>query len=271
MLLFTIAWSGGVATAQEPSPSPTDDPGPLAVPVDEPPPPTAAPPPTHVTPRPGHRPPRVARPNAPVSPDQDAAHAAAIRQYRDQYLSMRQVRTTSVDVGYDYVPYGVYGVWRRRYGVLAVPHTYVTHGTELGVFEGGHRLDVPATYEALGDQAGLDQLERRIRSNRTWSNLGYGVAVAGIATSVVGLVELDQSRSWIQQQQWGSVTGAGVGMLIGGVIAGAIPSARAQRLEYDHSLSFDLDELQNQFAEHNAQLAEELGLSQTEAAQLERR
>jgi len=241
----------------------------LAVPVGESP-QNPPPPPTHLTPRGNRGHPAQATPS--VDPG-DAAHAAAIRRYRNQYLSMREGSTTRLDVSYDYVPYGVYGGWRRRFGfgMVAVPHTYVSQGTQLAVFEGPHRLDVPATYEALGDQDGLDRLNQRIRTNKSWANVGYTVALAGVATSIVGLVEMDNTRSWREAQQWGTVTGAGVGLMLGGVIGGAIPSARAQRLQYDHSLSFDLDDLKSDFAAHNVQLASQLGLSQTEAANIERR
>jgi len=174
-------------------------------------------------------------------------------------------------VGYDYVPYGVYGYWRRRYGVIAIPHTTVTHGTELGVFEGPHRIDVPTTYQALGDDAGYERLEDRIRSNRTLGDVGYAVALTGVAASVIGLFEMDTVRTWHDEQFWGTITGGGVGLMLGGAIGGAIPAGRASRLQYDHELSFDVDTLQKDFADHNAQLASQLGLSQTEAAELERR
>src|SRR4051812_23466154 len=109
MLLVTLAWSGGVATAQEPPP---DSGGPpLAVPIgSSQPPPPAVPPRASPPPPPSRVMPRGRRPHAPAqAPTQtDAAHAAAIRQYRDQYLSTRQIGTTKVDVDYDYVPYGVY-------------------------------------------------------------------------------------------------------------------------------------------------------------------
>jgi hypothetical protein len=253
MLLTVLALSGG-ASAQEIPPTG----GPIAIPADEPAPP----------PRRGPR----RRGLDGDTPSQDLAHAQAIRDYRDQYLSLRQVGETSVGVDYTYVPatgWGPYG--RPRMGWRAVPYTYAVHSTEWAVFQGRQRLDVPGTYAALGEQSTADALERKIRANRTAANVGYGVGVAGVVASVVGMIGADQARSWPEFRTWGTVSLTGVGMMVGGFVGGTFPGAHARRLQFDHEKAFDLPDLERQFDDHNALLASQLGLSQSEAALIEKR
>jgi hypothetical protein len=255
MLLTVLAFWGGVATAQESS-----DPngGPLAIPGGAPPPPPAG----QVRPKP-----RV----EPGPPSDDLAHARAIREYREQHLALRKVGTARIGVDYAYVPYGGYGPYGPTWGITPMPHTWVVRGTEWAVFEGPNRIDVPTTFDALGDEAGLERVTRRIRTNRTLGNLGYAVGLGGLATSIVGLVQMDRSRSWSDELYWSQVSAAGVGLMIGGFVGGTFPAARAERLQHDHEVTFDLDALDERIDAHNEALAADLGLSQTEAARLERR
>lgn len=250
-----------VAAAQDSPPTDTeaDDGPPLAIPIPEEP---AAVEVLELAPR-----------------DDRGADGRAIRTYREQFLALRTFGETQVGTTWDYTPVGRWGPYGYRTGWRAWPRPYVVRTTSRGVFQGQTQLDVPSTLAALGDDAARQDLDRRIQTNQTLGNVSYGLGVAGVAASVVGLIALDQCCSspvlpgdvdtLRAARTWSTVSASGVVLLVGGFIGGTIPSGRAQRLQYDYATTLDLDVLGARIAEHNEQLAAEFGLTPTEAARVE--
>ncbi|MEQ1572538.1 MAG: hypothetical protein ABMA64_43360 [Myxococcota bacterium] len=204
-----------------------------------------------------------------TAPHTDLSHARAIRSYRDQRLVLREVSRT--EVGVDYVAAGVYGRAGRRVGVAMVPQPFAVRTQEWVVVEGARRLDVPSTWLALEEPARADALSQKIRTHRAIGNLGYAVGAAGLLGSVVGMVQVGGADTWRDHRYWSQVSTVSAGVMLGGFIGGSIPAARADRLQNDHARSFDLAELDARFAAHNEALAQQLGLSATEAAHLDGR
>jgi hypothetical protein len=194
---------------------------------------------------------------------------AAYRDYRSRHLALRSLSEAYVGTTWSYGWYGGYGWHGPGWGWAAWPHPFVVRREERAVFQGSERLDVPETLGALGDVTGKQQLERRIRKNRTIAGVLYGVGVAGVAASVVGLVGMDQARTYDDLTTWNVVSWGGVGLMVGGFVGGSFPSSRAWRLQLEPDATFEPAELQRRIEEHNERLAAELGLDPIEAMQLE--
>jgi hypothetical protein len=202
-------------------------------------------------------------------PSSDLARARAQREYLDRHLSLRRYGEASLGVGY-----ATAGWWgpRGRFHYGVVPYTRVVRRVGIGVFQGESRIDVPTTLEVLGDDAGYRSLQSRINTNRTLANMGAAVGVAGIGATVVGVVQLnDPFLTFDEALTWRSVTYTGVGMILGGFLAGAIPAGRAQELQFDYDETFAPGELDQRVDRYNEQLASELGIRPTEAVRLEQR
>lgn len=241
-----------VAAAQETG----EGEAPLAIPADEP----AAPRTEVVVPD---------RPLAIPGRREPATDASAIREYRSRFLAVRNLSEAYVGTTWSYGWYGGYGWHGPGWGWAAWPHPFVVRREEQAVFQGPNRLDVPETLGALGDSAGREVLERRIRKNRAWSGVLFGLGVAGVAGSVVGLVGMDQARTFDELTTWNAVSWGGVGLMVGGFVGGSFPSSRAWRLQLDHDATIDPAELERRVAAHNEALAAELGLDPIEAIRLE--
>lgn len=237
-----------VAVAAEPEP-------PLAIPAHEAP----SPPPAAVS-----RPPQVA-----VA--YDGRMARAMRDYRGRYLSLRQMSEIAVGTT---MTYGWYGGWGTAGhagwgGWVAVPQPWLAQRDVLAVYEGPRRIDMPATHRTLGDPAGAEKLESKMRSNRTAAGFLYTIGVAGMVASIGGLIAAENADTWEEANEWTTVSWIGVGATVFGFVGGSIPSAQARRLQADPSASFDLDELQARINSRNDALAAELGLPPELAVGLE--
>jgi hypothetical protein len=174
----------------------------------------------------------------------------ARQAYRTQALSLR--------------PYSEFyqGTTFSRWGTVMVARPFYVERTELGVFQGRERLDVPQTLGALGDLQGQQALEQRIHRSRSTGHLLYGLGALGIASSIVGLIGLDHATSYEEAQIFGNMSLWGLGVGIGGFVVGSFPTGKAYRLQYDLEASQDLDELEARIETHNRELADSLGLPQ---------
>lgn len=260
--VFCAIWLTSAARGQEPAPpapapppaAPAPPPAapadelPLAIPVDAPPPAPLDAPPAPDGPRRGER-------------------IEAARTYRGEALTVRDFTETYVSSTYAYAYrrrfWGGYGRW----GVFAVP--VVVHRDAWGVFQGNARLDVPSTYAALGDDDGKRLIERKIRTNEAFGTAGYVVGAAGVAATIVGYVGRDNATTVPQLVTWSNVAVGGLVALVGGLVEGSITSGRAERLQYDHDATFDRAELDQRIADHNAALADQLGLTPQQVARIE--
>ncbi len=207
------------------------------------------------------RPLAVPEPGAPRLGD-----SRAIREYRSRYLAVRSISdlvhgTTWAGWGYPYRGWGWGWGW---------PQPWVYRVDSLADTLGPHRLDVPARFGALGDVTGARTLARRIRRHRGATTALTAVGVAGIVTSVAGLIGMDRAVTWDDRRDWSTVSLGGVGLMVGGFVGASIPSGRAARLQYQPEASFDLAELERRVAEHNERLARELGLDPGRAVEIER-
>lgn len=185
-------------------------------------------------------------------------NSRALREYRNRYLAVR--RLSEVVRGYG----GWYGGWG------AWPHPWVYRVESWVVTKGQQRLDVPNTLTALGDVPARQALERRIRKNRTAAALLTGAGVAGVITSVVGLIGVDQATTWDDRRDWSNLSVGGLGLAVGGFVGASFPSRKAVRLQLEPEATFDIDVLQQRVADHNERLARELGLDPDRAVGLER-
>lgn len=242
------------------------DEGPLAIPVDEAPPATRQP--KGATPaqtedgRPLALPPdATGRPRPPEPPRALAASAQlarALRTYERKALSVRPVTDFSVRTaavagwgpGWGWGPY-----WGGWYGVPVVD---AQQG--WAIFEGDHRLDVPTALDKLGDTPLRVQLEGRMRRARTAGSVWTGLGVAGIVGGLVGIVGLDQSRTYAEARTWSTVATASSLVGIGGLVVGSFPSSKARRLAVDPSWTLSRDDAEERAESVNGALAAELGI-----------
>jgi hypothetical protein len=228
---------------------------PLAIPAEEP-----APPPRT----------EVVVPDRPLAvPGSAPEHARAVREYRARHLAVRNLSQAYVGTGWSYGWYGGGGYGWPGWGWTAWPRPFVVRHEEQAIFQGPNRLDVPETLAVLGDTAGKERLERRIRRNRTAAGVLFGLGVAGIASSITGLVGMDQARSYDELAAWNAVSWGGVGLMVGGFVGGSFPSSRAWRLQLEPDATMEPAELQRWMSEYNARLASELGLDAMEAVRIE--
>jgi hypothetical protein len=210
-----------------------------------------------------------ARAPFPEPPSRDGARAKALREYRAQHLAVQRLTETRIGTAWSYGYRRVWGPYGPGWGWAAFPHPFVVRTDAIGVFRGPERIDVPTTLDALGELDRQRDLEQRIATNRTLATTAYGIGVAGVAASIVGLIGLDNASTFDEAAQWSTVSTTGLGLIVGGFVGGSIPSARAQRLQYDHTATEDIDDLGRRIAAHNAVLAEELGLSPDEAERID--
>lgn len=184
----------------------------------------------------------------------------ARQAYRAQALSLRPY--SEFYQGTSYSRRVVFTPWGP--GTVTVARPFYVERTELGVFQGRERLDVPQTLQALGDLQAQGALEQRIHHNRSTGHLLYGLGVLGIAGSIVGLIGLDHADTYEEAQTFGTLSMAGLGVGVGGFVVGSFPTGKAYRLQYDLEASQDLDELEARIDQHNRELAESLGLQKRE-------
>jgi hypothetical protein len=179
------------AAAQEESSPEAVDEAPLAVPVGQEPPASARP--------------RVEEPLAvPGRRQLSAEEVAAVRTYRREQLSVRGYRETYVGSTTTFT--GGYGRWGWGWGGgwgWTTPYVMEVEG--WNVWQGSHPLSVPEALEALGEPGRRVELERSIRRKRSTGTALYVLGGAGLVTSIVGLVGLDQARTWPEARAWSTV------------------------------------------------------------------
>lgn len=193
-----------------------------------------------------------------------------MRAYRGRYLSLRQVSELAMGTHWSYGISGAYSTGNAAWGGwVATPQAWVSQRDSLAVYEGPMMIDMPAAYRALGDPQGAKKLERKIKSNRRAAGFMYTLGVAGMVTSIGGLIAAENAQTWEEAEEWQTLSWVGVGATAVGFIGASLPSARARRLKSDPAVAFDLEELQARIDARNEEIANELGLPPELAVTLE--
>ncbi|MCA9494696.1 MAG: hypothetical protein KC621_32430 [Myxococcales bacterium] len=189
----------------------------------------------------------------------DAYDLRAVREYREHHLTVRTITetwyTTTWGPGWGWGP--------------AWPQTWVHRDQRVLLFEGNRVIDVPTALSTLGDVPAQQQLLRRISNHRNAATALTAVGFTGMAATLVGLVGFDEARTLEQAQTWSLVSGTGAVVMLGGMIGGAFPAARARTLLMDPMATFEAGEAERRFREHDDQLAAALGLSPAQVDAIE--
>ncbi len=215
--------------------------------------------------------PLLDRPPRPDRPRAEDFDVRALREYRNHHLSLRTVADTWISTSWTGWGWGPGWAWGPGYGYgyAAWPRTWIHQDTRLVVFEGHVPLDVPATLGELGDVSAQQDLLRRIRRNRRATSVLDALGLLGLGVAVGGLVGLEDARTVEDQQTWGAISAGGAGLMLGGFVGSAFPGARAKRLLLDPTATFEPGEVERRVEEHNARLADALGLPEEHAARVD--
>jgi hypothetical protein len=145
------------------------------------------------------------------------------------------------------------GVWAGLWGAL--PSEMRLQGRLAG-----SGLDAPALLDALGDTAGASALRQRVRSQRTVAGVLLGLAVAGGGAVIASEVSKRNTNDPVAQNNWQLVAIGGWAGLVGGLAGSSIPSRQAARLVAHPDLTVPASELEQRVVDHNASIADMLGL-----------
>jgi hypothetical protein len=240
-------WTLALTTLAFAEPSTSD--APLAIPAGRPP------------PAGGHRAPGGRR-----APQVDEAYVAALDTYRRERLRLRPYETFSYSSTGGWVGWGGWGPgWGWGVGF---PTVWVDTAHRVGIYEGADRLDVPAALRALDEPERAAGLDRRIRKNRTWSDVGTAVGVVGVLGTLTCLVGSQTTYDPYLSDQWMIGTVASTAAMAGGFVFAGFPGTRAERLQFDPSATFEPGELESDVSAHNDALARDLGLTPADTARL---
>lgn len=221
--------------------------------------------------------------NAPRHPSERAGaqrspeRLQALRQYQDERLTLRP--ETEVSGGNSFVVGGVWGGGYRPgpYGGLhygwAVPGAVITEPLTLergwGVYQGPQRLDTPELLRATGQDLRAADLEHDIRRAKFASNVWLGVAGAGVATAISGMMAQSIAESRDEAIFFNNVTLGGVGVAAFGLIGSSFPATKARALRHDPAATLSLQETQELVRKNNEALRSQLGLSPDDVWQVE--
>lgn len=162
--------------------------------------------------------------------------------------------------------WGGYGAWGPPPMVVQDPVRTVRG---WGVYQGPVRLDTPSFARLVGasaiEQALAQDLRRLDRRGRAWG----GVVVVGALGLLGGVVTTTQAGTPAQFRLGNQITLGGGAVLLGGLIGGSLPRAKASELRQDPSTRFTAPEAQRLADAHNERLRAELGLRPDEVWLLE--
>ena len=137
------------------------------------------------------------------------------------------------------------------------------------VLRGAEVLDVPSFLGEVGDVHGRDALLERARQKRRTAGFWYTVGAAGAAAMLGGLVQMERAGDVPRYYQGAMIATGGTLTLMGGLVAGSLPSAKARRLVAEPAESLSLPAVERVILDHNEALRRELGLSPAQAMRVE--
>ena len=103
-----------------------------------------------------------------------------------------------------------------------------------------------------------------MRRARTAGTVWTAVGVAGLVGGLVGVVGLDQSRTYDDARLWSTVATASSLVGIGGLVVGSFPASKSRRLAVDPSWTLSREDAEERADTANAALAAELGIQEAE-------
>lgn len=212
------------------------------------------------------RPPRPGRPER--APRLDEAYVRALDTYRRERLRLRPYDSFSVSSSGGWVGWGGGWGW-GGWGVgMGFPTVWVDRHTNLAIYQGEHRLDVPDAMRVMREPERAAGLDRRIRNQRRASAVATGLGVAGLAGSLAGLVGSTWAYDPFVRDLWSLETLGATGVMVGGFVVAGFPGHRADRLQYDPTATFEEGELESDVERYNAELAAELGISPVDVSRM---
>lgn len=212
---------------------------------------------------------RRAQAQAAAQAEIDAAERlAALREYKAQRLSIRE--ETELRGG------GVSSVYQPGYGVTAgtgvmqpvITDPYYTVQT-WAVYEGDQRLSVPDYLLLTGQEELAEALLLDIQRSERQSKLLYGMGVAGVVLSGVGVIGQINSTDADSYALYRGAALGGVVLAVGGFVGGSLPASRARGLQEDVGYRFTVEQVQPRLDAYNEQLRRDLGLSAQDVLILE--
>ena len=187
----------------------------------------------------------------------------ALRTYKSQRLQVRaetEYRGSSVAT-FTSMSYG----YPRGMGTGVVVTDNISTFRTWGVYRGPQRLSAPDFLHLAQAAERRDALVADIKRLRRKSKVWYGVAGAGVAGVVAGLVGMASANNVDTYRTYNQVSLAGTLVTIGGLFGASFPASKASRLYKYPGASMSSDEANDLAHGANEQLRQELEIAPNEA------
>lgn len=187
----------------------------------------------------------------------------ALRTYKSQRLQVRaetEYRGSSVAT-FTSMSYG----YPRGMGTGVVVTDNISTFRTWGVYRGPQRLSAPDFLHLAQAAERRDALVADIKRLRRKSKAWYGVAGAGVAGVVAGLVGMASANNVDTYRTYNMVSLSGTLVTIGGLFGASFPASKASRLYKYPGASMSSDEANDLAHGANEQLRQELKIAPNEA------
>lgn len=190
----------------------------------------------------------------------------AMHDYRADHLRVVPVTSwTYHNQSVGFSSYSGYG-WNS---FVALGPTFATPHHEWRIAKGATLIGVPRFLELSQQTERRKELLGQIKRNKTYTRVFGGVAVASAAALVGGLVTQINATNDEAYRQGSMMSDYGSFGLAFGLIAASIPGGRAKRLATQPSASMTPEEAESIIRQHNEALRVSLGLTASEAFEIE--
>ncbi len=195
-----------------------------------------------------------------------AKNPQGMQVYRAEHLHLEPVTSWS----YHHQSVGFMGHSGYGWGTFfSLGPTFVTPHHEWLVIKGPAVIDVPSFLTLTGETERREDLLTRVRRNKRYTVGLGGVAVLGAMGLVAGLVNEVNATSPEQAFQGAQMYNYGAVVLASGIVLASIPMGRTKRLLSQPGASMSPDEAAQIIREHNDALRHSLGLTPSEAFDIE--
>ena len=187
----------------------------------------------------------------------------ALRTYKSQRLQVRaetEYRGSSVAT-FSSMSYG----YPQGMGTGVVVTDNISTFRTWGVYRGPQRLSAPDFLHLAQAAERRDALVADIKRLRRKSKVWYGVAGAGVAGVVAGLVGMASANNVDTYRTYNMVSLSGTLVTIGGLFGASFPASKASRLYKYPGASMSSDEANDLAHGANEQLRQELEIAPNEA------
>lgn len=197
-----------------------------------------------------------------------AERLSALRQYQRQRLSINP--EIQVYGGGTRVYSGVgFGFGFPGFGTGVVVTDPIQTAKTHGAYQGAQWLSVPNFLAEVGASNLQRQVIADIETAQRRSRLFYIAAGAGVAGLVLGSYGARTARSAEEYYLYSSMILPSLGVTVGGLLGGAVPAARAERLRRYPIDSIGIVRAQELADEHNEALRQSLGLHPEDVWEIE--